>query len=511
MSSEKVYKSRISRASVMIVIAISEFLIGLLLITYFGERAGWAEALLRMISFVLFLYIVRSSRHLSADIMWIMLILLFPVPATVYYVILNWSLISNRTYKSLRRSTMRARICYTQDPEILSEAAEAAGDRQGQIVYLSQFEGFPVYRDTGVSYYPLGEDSLSDMLEALAGAENFIFMEYFIIKRGSVWEEILKILRQKVKEGLDVRVMYDDMGSINSIPKSYAKQLEKEGISCVSFNRISPILSLIMNHRDHRKILVIDGKIGFTGGINIADEYYNRTHPYGEWKDNCIRVTGEAVWSMTVMFLTMWNAVRKEDDDFRIFRVHARSRGKKTDGYIIPYADTPLDRNLTGQYVYTNILNQAQRYVYIFTPYLIIDNEMTNALTLAAQRGVDVRIVTPGIPDKKVVYGITRSYYKPLISCGVRIFEYTPGFVHSKVFVCDDMIATVGTINLDYRSLFLHFENGIYLYGSREIPKIRQDLTDAMERSREITEQTKYLGLFENILISIVRPFAPLL
>jgi cardiolipin synthase len=303
--------------------------------------------------------------------------------------------------------------------------------------------------------------------------------------------------------------MYDDLGSFMTLSASYAKKLEEKGVKCISFNRINPILGIIMNHRDHRKIMVIDGKVAFSGGVNLADEYINVKVIHGHWKDNIIRITGPAVWSYTVMFLTHWNALRPEDEDFTKYKVEPLAG--EIDGYIAPYGETPLDTEITAQNIYMGILNQAEDYCYIMTPYLIIDTELINALILAAKHGVDVRMITPGVPDKKLVWEITKSYYRQLVEGGVKVYEYTPGFVHAKVFVSDDYAATVGTVNLDYRSLYLHFENGTYLYNSKKVLEVRDDFLRTQEKCRLVTLEETKNGLFKELLLAVLRLFAPLM
>ena len=401
------------------------------------------------------------------------------------------------------------------DQECVTGACADHPHSSGLIHYLSGHAGFPIYpnKEDGVDYYPLGDDGFPVILEEMKKAEKFIFLEYFIVAHGQMWDQMHEILKQKAEDGLDVRVMYDDLGSFSTLPMSYAKTLQAEGIRCIPFNRISPVLGAIMNHRDHRKILVIDGKTAFSGGINLADEYINAIARFGHWKDNVIRVRGEAVWSYTVMFLTNWQALSKKEEDFAQFKVKALPAGtalpaSSADGYIIPYCDSPLDDDHVGQDVYMNILNEAKDYCYIMTPYLILDNEFVNALGLAAARGVDVRIITPGIPGKKTVFGVTRSFYEVLTKSGVRIYEYTPGFVHAKVFVSDDRVATVGTINLDYRSLYLHFENGTCLIGSKKVLDVKHDITKTLEQSREITTKESNFGFFFNIKYGFIRIFA---
>ena len=326
--------------------------------------------------------------------------------------------------------------------------------------------------------------------------------------------DILDILEEKVKEGVDVRVMYDDVGCIFNLPSHYADFLRKKGIKCIVFNRYIPIFSTVFNNRDHRKILVIDGDVAFTGGINFADEYINEKQRFGYWKDNGVRITGKAVYSMTQMFLQMWNAFALEKDklDYEKFCLEdVRPLAKEERGIVLPYSDHPLDSEFVGESVYINLINSAQKYIYFFTPYLIIDNEVVTALILAAKRGVDVRIITPGIPDKKMIFLVTQSYYPQLVEGGVQIFQYRPGFVHAKCAVCDDKIATVGTINLDYRSLYLHFENGLFLYNNDTVMDIKKDILDTLEDCNRIMPEMCKKNMFFLLLQGILRIFAPLL
>ena len=502
----KIFRFLFSRITVMILAAVAEVLLIIWGFQFFAEKAAWMEAVLRVLSVIIAISIINNSRHLSSDMIWILLIVLFPVPGTAAYLLIGANLISSRTYRSLTRENIVSGKYYEQDPEVLKEVEENDPSRKGDFRYLSDHAGFPLYRNQTFDYYKLGEEGYPVMLEELGNAKEFIFLEYFIIEKGKMWDSIHDILKEKAEAGLDVRVMYDDFGSISSIPVSYAKKLEKEGIQCIPFNRVNPVIGAVMNHRDHRKILVIDGKTAFTGGINLADEYINEKEKYGQWKDNCVRVKGEAVWSFTVLFLTSWNALRKTDEDYRVF--YRKAEEGKTDGWIAPYGQNPLSRDSVGQSVYMNILNSAENYVYIFTPYLIIDTDMQNALILACQRGVDVRIITPGIPDKKIIFQITRSFYKPLMEGGVKIYEYTPGFDHAKVFVSDDRVATVGTLNLDYRSLYLHFENGVYLSNVSEIQKIKEDFLDSTEKSHIVSPVDLKENVFHSMFVGFVKLFA---
>ena len=506
----KILKALFSRTTFMVLAVILEILIILSIFKWFGDQAGWIEGVLRILSVVLVLAIIKNSRHLSSDMMWIVGIILFPVPGTLVYLLLGANLMTSRTYRQIQVSTHKSEKYYVQEEDVLKEINEAAPELRGQFSYISRSAGFPFYRNTGFDYYGLGDTGYPVMLEELKKAEKFIFLEYFIIEEGEMWNAMLEILEEKVKEGVDVRVMYDDLGSFMTLSIKYAEKLQEKGIKCIPFNRINPIVGIIMNHRDHRKIMVIDGRVAFSGGVNIADEYINVKKIHGHWKDNVIRITGKAVWSYTVMFLTHWNALAKDKDiNFEVFR--GEYEEGPADGWIAPYGETPLDNEITAQNIYMGILNQANDYVYIYTPYLIIDTELINALILAAKHGVDVRIMTPGIPDKKIVWYITRSYYRNLIEGGVKVFEYTPGFVHSKVFVSDDRNAVVGTINLDYRSLYLHFENGTYLYGSEKIADIKKDYLDACAKCNEISLEECWRGPVEEFLLSVLRLFAPLM
>ena len=506
----KVFRVIFSRVTFMILMILAEVLTVFFLFRWLSSNAVWLETVLRILSVVVVLSIVKNSKHLSSDMLWILLIVLSPVAGTAIYFLLGANLITSKTFWKLTSSTVSSKRFYLQDEDVYNRALEECPRDMGQIHYVSKISGYPVYENTGFEYYSYGQYGYPEILSELRKAQKFIFLEYFIVEEGVMWNGILEILEEKVKAGVDVRVMYDDLGSFMTLSMKYAEKLEEKGIRCVPFNRINPVVGSIMNHRDHRKIMVIDGEVAFSGGINLADEYINAIRKVdGEWKDNVIKITGEAVYSYTAMFLTHWDALRGVEEDFTQFR--AESPEGKKDGYILPYGETPLDQEITAQNIYVNILNDAQKYVYIFTPYLIIDTELTNALILCAKRGVDVRIMTPGVPDKKIVYSITRSYYRNLVEGGVKIYEYTPGFLHSKVFVSDDRIAAVGTVNLDYRSLYLHFENGTLLIESEKIRDIRRDFEDAVSRSHLVDyTECRYKPLKE-FLLSVLRVLAPMM
>lgn len=471
---------------------------------FFGDHIPVIDVIYRIIGVVIVLYIIRTGQNLNNSLPWIMLILLFPILGTLLYVFMGNSLMTSKRLKELHKSEQAAAKYYHQDETVVSEL----NDTGGQMAYLYKYNHFPVYKHNHVDYYPLGDDVFAPLIADLQSAEHFIFLEYFIIQRGQFWDAILEVLKEKVKAGVDVRVMYDDFGCVAKVEKDYNKKLEKLGIKCVVFNRLNALAGVIMNNRDHRKILVIDGKIAYTGGINLADEYINIGSKYGHWKDNAIRVKGRAVYSFTLFFLTTWNSYIHEDPDFSVYDVCHDEYDEP--GYVIPYCDAPLDDEDVGADVYMNILSQAKDYVYIMTPYFIIDEEMMKAMTLAAKRGVDVRVIVPGIPDKKIVYTLTQSYFPKAMKNHIKIYTYTPGFVHAKVFVSDDRVATVGTINMDYRSLALHFENGLYMKETTTVMDVKADVLKTLEVSHQLSDQEVAPGIFKATFQAVLRVLAPL-
>lgn len=479
------------------------------LLLQLGNSLPAIQTVLRILSIVAILFVIKSDMNPSYKIGWILLIAVLPILGGLMYVIFG----NKRPTKNMRemlRAQLEKSAEYLGTQESIT--GELDGAAAGLFKYLEGSAGYPTAKNTTVRYYRVGEEMYADLLPELEKAEKFIFLEYFIIRPGEMWDGVLEILKRKAAAGVDVRIIYDDMGCIDILPANYNATLEGWGIRTMAFNRFVPAVSLVMNNRDHRKITVIDGKVGFTGGINISDEYINVKERFGHWKDTGLMLKGPGVFNLTLMFLEMWNAFNKDGDRYAEFIPDSfEGCGSADDGYVLSFSDSPLDNESVGESVYTDMLYQAKDYIYITTPYLAIDSELQTALCMAAKRGVDVRMITPGIPDKKLVYRLTRSYYPTLLRAGVKIYEYTPGFIHAKSFVCDDKLCVVGTINMDYRSLYLHFECGTLMYNNPEIKQVRKDDLETMEKCRKVElsdMKTNFLGeLFDSFLRSV----APLL
>lgn len=473
------------------------------------EHVPWVDRFCTLLSVVIIIWLVRKYDNPSYKIPWIILILLFPLFGGLFYLL--WGNTPFNRARALHKFAPAR-------PDFSSGVSRPAGGRLVAAMprhtrrtgYIESLTGMPAWGETTTRYFPVGEKQFEAMCLALAQAERFIFLEYFIIEQGEMWKPMLDILAEKAKQGVEVRIMYDDAGCLSKLPAGYDRYLRSLGIRVVRFNRFIPTLNTYLNYRDHRKIMVIDGNVGYMGGANIADEYINRVSPFGHWKDTGIELRGAGVANMTELFLEMWEyATGVAAADHMQYRPTLSRPG---DGYVQSFGDTPLDDYNVGETVYMQILNNARSYVYITTPYLILDNEMILALTTAAQSGVDVRIITPGIPDKKLVYLATRSFYQQLTREGVKIYEYTPGFLHAKMIVSDDDVGVVGTINMDFRSFFMHFECGTVLYGGKVIHEIRDDMLDIMAQSRPIDDEWfRHVPWLSSILASIMRLFAPLL
>lgn len=492
---------------VALLIQVASF--ALMMIT-FSEYLYLFNTFCMVLSVLSALVIIGSSMEPAYKIAWLLLILPFPLFGGMFYFLVGVGSLPKRTQHRMRATVEKSRLALQADFKA-DDLLPLGGDAAGQANYLEQYAACPAYTNTEAQYFPLGDLAFSKILDELKKAEHYIFLEYFIIRRGIFWDSILSILQDKAAAGVDVRLIYDDMGCMFTLPRDYNRQLAELGIKCQVFNRFLPMMTLRMNNRDHRKMLIIDGTVAFTGGINLSDEYINVKSRFGHWKDSAIFLEGDAAWSMTVMFLTMWEHCCGTSEPYEHF-APPPSPVRPWTGYVQPYTDTPLDHESVGQTVYLNMISKAKNYIYITTPYLIIDVATNTALCNAAKSGVDVRIITPHIPDKRYVFEVTRAHYPPLLEAGVKIFEYTPGFIHAKNFVVDDRFATVGTVNLDYRSLFLHFENGVWLCEAPCIKDIRADFLATEQLCEAYTlRRFKHLNIFLQLYRSILRVFAPLM
>ncbi len=468
--------------------------------------------LLTIVSIVAVLYIISKRDKGAYKTAWAILILAFPLFGGLMYLLFTFQSSKWRFTKGVLHAQSKAKALYSLPGTDYETAITQLPAHRQQIRYLQDSAGFPVYSNTETSYLTPGEKKLDVLLEELEKAENYIFLEYFIVQEGVMWDSILEVLKRKASQGVTVRLIYDDMGCFFTLPKDYPAQLKKYGIQCAVFNPFRPVLTVKQNNRDHRKIAVIDGKVAFTGGINLADEYINAIEKYGHWKDAAVMLKGKAAWGFTLIFLQMWEMCTGTNEDYGAFYPWKHQDCPVTaKGFVQPYADSPTDSENVGEHVYLQILNNAKEYVYINTPYLIVDDSMLSALCLAAKSGVDIRIVTPHRWDKWAVHMTTRSYYRELIKAGVKVYEYTNGFVHSKTFVSDDRTATVGTTNLDFRSLYLHFECGALLYETDAVMEVKEDFLQTLDICQEVTEKDCKANIVVRLFQDILRLFAPLM
>ena len=567
-------KNGVVRMVLAVISILLEVVVILSLLYLAGQKAGWVYSAIRFLGAMVVLRIYGSYKTASIRMTWMLVILLIPIFGTALYVMIG---LNGHSLKMRKRYEDIDKILFPMLPDGEKEAENARkrdGRLGGIVDYIRRNAGYPVYQNTKVEYFDDAEKGIEAQKKDMAKAEKFIFMEYHAIEDAESWHEIRNVLAERVKAGVEVRVFYDDMGSLGFINTDFVKRTEEYGIQCRVFNPFAPGLNLFLNNRDHRKITVIDGKVGYTGGYNLANEYFHKTEPFGFWKDTGVRLEGDAVQSLTVTFLEMWNAISGEDRDDKDFKKYmfnssaayvmqekdrkiqddpklskerreSIAKGRETIeknrdayfekmraeisqdekyladttpvvgnklGFVQPYADTPMDDIHVGEDVYISMAESAQKYAWFITPYLIITDEMCHAFSLAARRGVDVRIITPGIPDKKLVYSLTRSYYNGLTRNGVRVFEFTPGFCHAKMSIVDDLMATCGTINLDYRSLYHHFENGCLYADCDAVMDTKRDFEETFAQCKEVTEYyTNGRGAFMRLGQLLLRLAAPLM
>ena len=507
----RVLKKIVTRMNITLFLLLTQIVIIQILLNWIMNFLPFLVFFAYLTSLIVVFMLIKKDKASAYKVSWIIVVMGLPILGGFLYLLFGDKRPVKRIAAHMQEHALIAKAL-DADTNLPDMNQMEDGRKADFFQYIRRMSSYHAYENTQVKYYSLGELMFADMLLKLARAEKFIFIEYFIIKKSGMWDQLCEVLVHKAAAGVDVRLVVDDLGSSKLFSPAYVSRLRAQKIKVIRFNPIVPFLSLFMNNRDHRKILVIDGHTAFNGGINIADEYINLNSPFGLWKDTGLRLKGDAVWSFTLMFIEMWDTFCQKDeriDDYEFYRYEVEG-SNKTDGFVLPYGDSPLDRERLGENIYIEILNQAKDYVFIFTPYLILSEKMIYAIQMAAKRGVDVRIVMPGIPDKKIVYRLSRSYYVYLLEAGARVYEYTPGFMHAKSFVSDDEIAVVGTINLDYRSLYLHFECATLLYKVKAIQAIKADALKAIAESREVIPNNSK-RIWNEAADAILHLFAPLM
>lgn len=480
---------------------------------WFAPFATLLYTILSILSAAIILFLISQRGEGAYKMLWLLVIALAPLPGALMYILYGNKRTGKRLEQRIREAGRTVPVSLDEDDGTMA-ALRVEDPRAAQTFsYIKSITGFPLLENETAQYYPVGELLFSEMLSTLKEARSYVFIEYFIIQGGVLWDAMLDIIEQKVEEGVDVRVLYDDIGSIGTFSPRNRIALLKRGIKCEKFNPMI-VISGALNNRDHRKIMVVDGRVAFSGGINLADEYINEVAPFGHWKDIGFKITGDAVRSYAYMFIEFWNAssfdkITKEliggSLDWRM-----AGECRQNDGYVMPYYDSPNRKDPASNELFIDLLGQSTRYAWFYTPYLLLGNGLLDAFVRAARKGVDVRIVMPGIPDKRVVYRMSRSYYRELLEAGVRIFEYSPGFVHAKASLVDDCIGSIGTVNLDYRSLYLHYECNALFYNASLLKDLKKDLEASMDMSRERTLADEKSGLIHDLTDNILRIFAPL-
>ena len=501
--------SRVFWFSLLIVVQIGIFAVILFNISSYST---YLYAAFVLFSLIIVIWLVAKDDNPSYKITWIILIMTLPVVSWFFYLKFGNKTLPHRYWEKIAANEAAHPALFTAEEGDTAALLEQYPHRRVLTDYIRNISGFPVYGGTQVEYAPLGEDFFRQLMRELPKAKKFIFLEYFILEKGLMWDSILEILRERAAAGVEVCVIYDDFGCIQRLSASYPKELASFNIKAVPYNPMRPSMDPSLNYRDHRKICVIDGQVGFTGGINLADEYINKVERFGHWKDTSVLLRGAAVRSLTRMFLQQWTLNAGSDTLDRPEEEYLTARALPAQGYVQPYPDSPLDHFNVAENAYLHLIQRADHYVYITTPYLILDNEFVTTLKTAAESGVDVRIITPSHPDKWYVHMVSRSYYQTLIQSGVKIYEYQPGFIHAKMCLCDDEAAMVGTANLDYRSLYLHYENAVLLYHTPVLAEIKKDIEETLEKSRLITiEELRSKLRGTSALCALLKLLAPLM
>lgn len=503
------YKDRPIR--LIIVLILVQILILFFIFTKFKRYLNYFAPIMTLVTIVMVIHIVDKDMNPAYKVSWLAPLSIFPFFGTLLYLFLHTIPGNKLAIRSLKENIKKTKPYLFQHRENLQEMESKSNSYKGLADYVHKMGNYPVYKNTKVVYYDDTVEGFEAIFSAMRSAKEFIFAEYFILKPGRILDEFVKILEEKAKEGVEVRFMFDAISMFN-LPRNFEEELIKKGIKVKIFAPVAPILSTYQNNRDHRKVLVIDNDQAFSGGVNLADEYVNYIEVYGHWKDNVIKIRGEAVKSMTAIFLQMWNIFSKKKDDYEKYLAPRDSFFPDSEEYVIPYADAPGDGESLAKNVYLHMIYSAKKYVHIMSPYLVLDNETVTALTFAAKRGVDVKIIVPHIPDKKIPFAVARSFYKDLIPEGVKIYEYTPGFIHSKVMVVDDEATTVSTVNLDFRSMYLNFENGIFICGDETPLEVEKDFQDTIVISHRVKMDFYYeLPRHYRFYGSFMKIFGPLM
>lgn len=512
----RLLKAMFSQVAVVSFLLILQILLITASLMHISDYFLYFDIFLKLISFFVVILIVNRHSNPTYKLAWVIPILMFPMFGGLFYLFITGQMHTHIFFNKLSCLQKKITLPYPQNKKVYDEIEENFEYYSNTPRYIKKVSGLNVYRACDAQYFSSGEEKFASLLEELEKAQKYIFLEYFIIKEGKMWNSILEILKRKAKEGVDVRIMYDGMGSMTLLPFNYPKVLRSYGIKCRVFSPFTPFLSALQNNRDHRKILVIDGKCAYTGGINLSDEYINIDYPFGHWKDMGVMIKGEAAFSFSMMFLHLWWHITKAEENIKDFEPSFTEEEKesfpKNNGYVMPYFDIPQDKYQAGEFIYLDIINKAKKYVYITTPYLILDHEMVVALTNAALCGVDVKIICPLVADHWYARCVAYSYYKELISSGVQIYEYTPGFIHGKTFCSDDEVCVVGSINLDYRSLYLHFECAAWFLDCPIVHSVKNDFTDTLKKCTLITDEYfSKMSPLRKFLNAFLRIFAPLM
>lgn len=471
----------------------------------------YARVIYDVLKIVTVLYIIYNHDSAAYKISWIIFIMFIPIVGILAYILWGRSKMRIKKELELRKVRVYSENLLQDSKSILQEIKENDKYKYNQVQYMTKISGYPIYKNNGIEYFDVGEKFFDSLKKDLRKAEKYILMEFFILEKGQLWNEIYEILKNKAKEGVKIKIMVDSLGCLLKNTKNLREELESIGVELYKFNPFSPIINGYINYRDHKKIVVIDGKCGYTGGVNIADEYVNLISKFGHWKDVGIKIEGEAVWSLTMMYLRTLETINKKNIDYKWYKANFEELKNDT-GYLLPLSDGPDNRKSPIENTYIQTINYAKNYVYITTPYFIISEQLLTAILNSARGGVDVRVIVPHIPDKKLVYLATRSYYEVLLEAGVKVYEYKPGFIHSKTFVTDNHTSIVGTANLDFRSMHLNFEDIVWTYKTGEEEKIKRDFEKMLKDCIEIDLDTwKARSRLTKMAEAVVAAFAPML